>query len=398
MASSIVTWILVVAIAVPAYSYVVYPVLLFLLATVVQTRRDIVYLFKRGERRSRRRGLPKVSLILAAYNEAEVIEKKVTNCLELEYPREKLQVIIGSDGSTDGTAGIIGRYAPQGVELLDFQERRGKLAVVSDCVKRASGEILVLTDANTMLDSSAIENLVRHFDDPKVGAVCGELRLNEPGRRKIGESTYWRFEVILKFLESKLDSVLGANGAIYAIRKELFPQAPANWITEDFVIPMKCRAQGYRVRYDPEAIAYETAASSARQEFARRVRIGAGNFQAMWECRSLLLPWRGFVSFEFISHKVLRWLTPFAMVAALAANAFLLGADWARILFTLQVGFYATAGLGYLLLKAKLQLTLMKYPYYFLVINLGLLCGFFRWVTGSQKADWRRTLRSALEG
>ena len=282
--------IAVLGIGLPLYSYLGYPLLLFLLASVVQMGRDAYYLVSRAERRRRSERLPRASLLLAAYNEEKVIERTLRNCLAVDYPRECLEILVGSDGSSDGTDAIVRRFEGQGVRLLRFDERRGKLAVVRDCVAQARGDILVFSDANTLLEPDSVRSLVRHFDNPKVGAVCGELRLVHPDGASADEGAYWRYELVLKILESRLDSVLGANGAIYAMRRELFPAMTARLITEDFIIPMKVRSRGFRVLYDPEAVALETAPAGVEDEFRRRVRIGAGNWQALWYCRDLLLP------------------------------------------------------------------------------------------------------------
>jgi len=378
----------------PVYSYCGYPALLFLLASAVQAWRDLTYLWRRTDRRCRWEGLPSVSVIIAAHNEEAVIEAKLRNTLVLRYPRERLEIIVGSDGSDDATEDIVRRFADQGVRLLAFHERRGKLSVLNDCVREAKGEILLFSDANTMLEPDALTRLVRHFADPGVGVVCGELRLQ--GERR--ETAYWHFEVTLKFLESRLDSALGANGAIYAMRRALYPFPPKHLITDDFVIPMMARMRGYRIRYDPEALAHEEVTGNAGHEFRRRVRIGAGNFQALWCCRSLLLPWKGFVSLCFWSHKVLRWFTPFLLVTGLVASLCMIRTLPGRVLVAAQAGFYLLALLGHLLTRVGLHLTLLRLPGYFLLINAGLACGLFELLLGRQKAAWERTARSAAEG
>jgi cellulose synthase/poly-beta-1,6-N-acetylglucosamine synthase-like glycosyltransferase len=234
---------------------------------------------------------------------------------------------------------------------------------------------------------------VRHFDNAKVGAVCGELRLVHPDGASADEGAYWRYELVLKILESRLDSVLGANGAIYAMRRELFPALTARLITEDFIIPMKVRSRGFRVLYDPEAVALETAPAGVEDEFRRRVRIGAGNWQALWYCRDLLLPWKGFVSLAFWSHKVLRWFAPFMLAAGLAANACLLGTPFWRVIFALQLAFYAAAAAGYVLRRMRLPAGPLRIAHYFVAINLALALGLARGMLGRQRAAWERTSR-----
>lgn len=386
-------WIAVLGIGLPLYSYIGYPLALFLLASVVQTARDARYLLSRSERRRRSRTVPRVSILFAAHNEETVIERTLESCLAADYPLDRLEIIVGSDGSTDATDAIVRRFEGGVVHLLRFSQRRGKLAVIRDCAAQARGEILILSDANTLLDARSIRNLVRHFDDPRIGAVCGELRLVSPAGASPEEGIYWRYELTLKVLESRLDSVLGANGAIYAVRRDLFPAVPARLITDDFVIPMKVRSRGFRVLYDPEAAATETAPAGLSDEFRRRVRIGAGNWQALWHCRGLLLPWRGFVSLAFWSHKVVRWFTPYLLMAGLAANALLLSQPFWQAVFTIQLVFYGAAALGYALGRLRLPAGPLRIAQYFVVINLALAIGLARGMLGRQRASWERTAR-----
>jgi len=386
-------WIVLVGLALPLYAYLVYPVALFILAAIVQTARDARFLLHRQDRRRASRALPFVSIVIAAYNEEEVIGRTIAHCLALDYPPESLEIIIGSDGSTDATVEIAQRYEGDRVHVHAFTQRRGKMAVVKDCVSRASGDVLVLTDANTCLDFSSVRYLVRHFENPRVGAVCGELRLLTPEGVPADEGLYWRYEVILKFLESRLDSVLGANGGIYALRREMFPDVPDSLITDDFVVPMKVRAAGYRVVYDPEAVASEPAPTGVSDEFRRRVRIGAGNWQALRQCAPLLLPWKGFVSFAFWSHKILRWATPFLLALAFLANLALLSHPVGRAVFVAQVAFYACAGLGHFLMRMRLPAGPLRIVAYFLTINVAIAVGCIRGMLGRQRPAWQRTAR-----
>ena len=390
-------WVAVIGLGIPVYAYVVYPVLLFLVAALVQMHRDLRYLLARRNRRQRSERQPKVSLILAAYNEEDVIKRTIQHCTRLEYPRERLEILIGSDGSTDRTIEIARKFEDQGVRVLAFSQRRGKLAVISDCAARATGEILILSDANTLLNPSAVQFLIRHFDDPAVGAVCGELRLTTADGKFADEGIYWRYELVLKILESRIDSVLGANGALYAIRRELFPNLSSKLITDDFVIPMRARARGFRVLYDPEAAATEKAPAGALHEFRRRVRIGAGNWQALRQCWNLLLPWKGFVAFAFWSHKVLRWFSSFLMLAALVANVMLLSEPVWQVIFCVQAAFYASAALGHVLGRLRLPAGPLRLVSYFVTINLALAIGLVRGIFGLQRASWRRTAREPAQ-
>ncbi len=389
-------WVVILGLALPVYAYMAYPVLLFLLAACVQAVRDLSYLLKRRDRRSRNRHWPSVSVLIAAHNEEAEIRRTISHALAQDYPGDRLEVMVGSDASTDGTVAAAEEYKLQGVRVMPFQHRRGKMAVVADLAERALGDVLVFTDANTTLSPDSVRHLVRHFHDPRVGAVCGELRLLTSDGSPAAEGVYWHYEVILKILESRLDSVLGANGAIYAVRRPLFPRLKDGLITDDFVIPMKVRARGFRVLYDPEATAFERAPSSVADEFRRRVRIGAGNYQALRECAPLLLPWQGFVSVAFWSHKVLRWVTPFLLVGALAANLALAARPFWREVLIGQLALYACAALGYALRLLRLPGGPLKLAAYFAAINAALAIGLLKGALGLQQPAWQRTAREPL--
>ena len=270
------------------------------------------------------------------------------------------------------------------------------MSVISDCAAEATGDILVLIDANTQVQPGRRAQPGAPLRRPdQVGAVCGELRLTTAEGGPAEEGVYWRYEVTLKILENRLNAVLGANGAIYAVRRQLFPDLPRNLITDDFVIPMKVRAGGRRVVYDPEAVAMEEAPASLGSEFRRRVRIGAGNWQALGQCAPLLLPQKGFVAFSFWSHKVLRWATPFLLLAAFAASLTLTGPLWRGVL-GVQIAFYLTALLGYALPRLHLPAGPLRLPAYFVAINAALGAGLLRGLLGRQRAAWTRTSRQPL--
>ena len=241
-------WTTLIALAIPAYAYAGYPIILFVAAAFVQLARDARYLLSRLERRRRSTRTPTVSIIVAAHNEETVIKQAIRNLLSLDYPADLIELIVGSDGSSDRTVQLAIETGDRRLHVEDFPDQRGKLAVLKDCAQMARGEILVFSDANTLLNRDAVKQLVRHFDDPLVGAVCGELRFTDSEGRTTHEGFYWRYELTLKMLESRIDSSLGANGAIYAVRTELFPDVPEHLITEDFVIPMRIRPRGDRTR------------------------------------------------------------------------------------------------------------------------------------------------------
>jgi len=266
------------------YHYAGYPVLLFVLAQLAQAKSDIAYLTHRVSRRRRSGGdyLPRVAVLVSAYNEESVIVAKVKNTLAIDYPADRIEFLFGLDAPTDLTADLLRSFQSERVRVFTFESRRGKLGVLEDLAHRTSAEILVLTDANTMLDRSCIRNLTRHFADRQVGAVSGEeVRLVAAGTDPAAESLYWRYESALKILESRLNCSLGGNGSALAVRRCLF-RPKRQSIVEDFQIPLEIRFQGYRVVYDPEAIAVEDIAPTFAAQFSRRVRIGAGNYQTLF--------------------------------------------------------------------------------------------------------------------
>lgn len=366
------------------YAYVLYPVLLFLFDKLVQRPK-----FTLTE------NLPKVSLIIAAYNEEKVIENRIKNCLELTYPKGHLEIIIASDGSDDGTNEVVRNYSSNGVILFDYSKRNGKVNVLNETIPRAKHDIIVFSDANTFFERDAIKKLVTYFDDPRIGCVCGMVKLLNAEGSKSGEleNFYWRFETFLKKIEGARGSLLGANGPIYAIRKELFIPCPSDTIVEDFFIPMKILERGYKVFYAKDAVATEETTKHIIQEKQRRVRIGAGDFQAIFRLLPMLNLWKGLPSFSFWSHKVLRWFTPFFMIFAFSLNLFLLKTAAYQLLFALQCVFYVCTVVGWILNWSGNNIKLFNLCYYFFSMNLSLLLGFVRYIRGTQSVAWARTER-----
>jgi cellulose synthase/poly-beta-1,6-N-acetylglucosamine synthase-like glycosyltransferase len=381
------------------YTYGGYLFVLIVLGSLEQLKRDLRFGLSRRTRRTSRTTAdgecPRVSLVFAAHNEAAVIAQKMFNCAQLDYPTESLEILIGCDGCTDETAARARAAGMPNVSVYEFPDRSGKPAVLNKLLPMARGEIVVFCDANTEFAPDAIHALVRHFIRPEIGCVCGELRLRSRGQAR-GEQLYWRFETLLKFLESRSNMLVGANGALFAIRRSLFVPIPPDGIVEDFLIAMNVRAAGYRVLYDPEAIAWEEVAPNGRQEFKRHVRIGTGNFYALRHTWRMLNPLAGTVALAFWSHKVCRWLVPLVLVAA----------QIAAVMLAQEPLYGAAAALGaVLVLLALLGLRLdlrarywapASIPYYFLSMNLALLLGLLAFVRGSQSIVWTPTARMPL--
>jgi len=373
-------WIItfLVSAGVIIYSYAIYPLLLALLPA------------RRGETPGEPAEWPSISVLISVYNEEKHITNRIENLLALDYPVDKLEIIIGSDGSTDRTNDLVGEFTDSRVKLHAFEERGGKPSVLNRLIPQARSELLAFSDANAMFAPDALRKLARHFGDSRIGGVCGRLVLHGDSSQT-DEGPYWKLETYLKRHESALDSCLGANGAIYAIRKSCWPGIPDNTFVDDFVVGMRVRERGVRVIYDTEAVATEELPQSVGHEMTRRIRIGAGDFQALSLCWRSLLPWRGLYVWSFWSHKVLRWVAPFFMIAALVANVALLPGPVFAVLLALQLSFYLLAIIGSMMRRRKF--VLFSAPHYFVVINLSLLLGFFRFITGTQRAAWKRTAR-----
>jgi cellulose synthase/poly-beta-1,6-N-acetylglucosamine synthase-like glycosyltransferase len=373
----------VLAVGLIAYTYALYPIIIAAISAVKASRRRTVP-------NAEPREWPRVSLIISAHNEEAVIGARIKNAQRLRYPFDKLEILIGSDGSTDRTDAVVRGFEDPRVRLVVAKEWRGKPAMLNRLVAQARGEILLFSDANSEWAPDAAEQLVRRFEDPRVGAVCGKLRLRaRDGRCGRPERTYWQYETVLKTLEGGLGCALGANGAIYAMRRELFRPLDENTLVDDFVAAMRVKEQGFDVVFAPEAVAEEEPAASCEGEYVRRVRIGAGNFQSIRILRGLLDPRRGVVALAFFSHKVVRWCVPFLLAALFAANVFLLDHLFWRLAFAAQLALYGTAAAAQAI-PAFRRLGLVEIAHYFVLMNLAYVVGFARQMRGAQPVTWRR--------
>ena len=377
------------------YSYFLYPIILFFFSGLKQVIRDTRYLWRRYQRRpAQLDDLPNVSIIIAAFNEESCIEERVNNLLSVDYPQEKLSIHIGSDGSSDGTAEILKKFTNDNVHAHIFEQNRGKMSVLNDLVTLAENDILVMSDANTHFNPDAITKLVRHFQKDEIGAVCGELHLVDAESGDNKDSLYWRYEQVLKFHESRLGALLGANGAIYAIRKALFKPLPANTIVDDYQIVMNVAKQKFSTIYDPEAVAIEEVAPNLTAEEGRRVRIGLGNYQALFSMTWALNPLQGWRFFAYISHKVFRWFVPHFMIGAFISNALLLNNEFYQLTFAGQVLFYLIAiGAINHQKKGKSVPALISLIAFFVSMNAALLKGFYRYFNSNVQGTWQRTVR-----
>ena len=372
----VIFWLLA---AVVVYVYAGYPLLLVVLSAL-------------GARRPVRTAEtePSVTLIVSAFNEAAVIAEKIRNSLALDYPREKIEIVVISDASDDGTDEIVGQFAAQGVRLLRMNDRGGKTLGLNAGVRSANGEIVVFSDANAMYLPDAIRKMARNFADPQVGAVVGESTYADAeGGAQKSESLYWKYETGIKRLETQIGSTVGGDGAIYAIRRSLYRDMRADALS-DFVNPMQIVMAGYRCIYEPQAQSVEEAAEGFEKEFRRKVRIVNRAWRATWTLPALLNPVRfGWFSLELISHKLLRWLMPVFLVAVLLLNVLLVERSplysW---LLVLQLVFYALALAGYLTRGRPTQPRLLYVPYYFCLVNIASARGIIEAYRGRTYTTW----------
>lgn len=372
-------WVLAILVL---YTYVGFPLTLLFLGAV---RRKGV---------QKRPITPKISLIVAAYNEQQSIAQKLNNALDLDYPSDALEIIVASDGSNDRTESIVKGFSQSGVKLLGL-ERRGKIFALNEAVSQSNGEVLVFSDANSLFDRGALRKLARNFADPDVGGVCGNQihsKNEEENGASEGERSYWAVDKWLKEIETLTGSIVSADGAIYAIRRELYSVPASASVTDDFAISTAVIEQGYRLVFEREAIAYETTMPSAEHEFARKVRIMNRGLRGVILRRGLLNPLHyGFYSLTLFCHKVLRRLVPFFLLAIFVINIFVL--DQGPIYVTtalVQVTFYGWAGISYLLRNTQYGRSRIIYiPFFYCLANLAAAVAVFKLMSGKRIELWQ---------
>lgn len=369
------------------YSYAIYPLLLVVINKIygpADTRSidsdDI--------------DLPAIAIVIAAYNEEVDICNRLDNIANLNYPTDKIVTYIGSDGSEDETNKIIKNHNLNNLKFFTYSQRRGKASVLNDLCGEVKEEILIFSDANTMFDNSAVSRIVNWFFDPMVGGVCGELEIHSNDTGSNQDSYYWKYEKFLKEKESRINGLLGANGGIYAIRKELYKSIAADTITDDFMIAMNVVLQNYRLIYESSAVAHETAPDSVNDEFKRRVRIGTGNYQAFFRLANVLNPFSvGIHFFTYLSHKVIRWFAPHILVLCFIINMFLLDTALYIGLLLAQILIYGAAVVS-LIYPPNIKLPrLLSLLLFFVNMNIALLIGFYKFITSNISPTWDRTSR-----
>ncbi len=364
-----------------AYTYVGYPLII-----AVMARRRQPGLLKA-------RISPSVSILVIARNEAQQICARIDNLLELDYERSKLEIVVASDGSRDETVVLAKGYRQAGVKVVAFDTNRGKPAVLNELVPRLQGSIVVLMDCRQKIAREALQALVDNFADAQVGAVSGQLVLSrdeQTGEGIEGVGFYWRYEKAIRAAESRFDSTVGATGALYAIRRDLFEAIPADTLLDDVLIPMQIVRRGYKVVFEPAAQARENLMANADMEYRRKIRTIAGNFQLFCRHRWLLNPRVNRLWLQTVSHKFMRLLCPLCLLLALISNALLLNSLFFVAVIVLQLLFYAAAVVATALPTTANRMPLLSVPHAFCLLNWSTAVAAYRFFRGRQGVTWEQ--------
>lgn len=343
-----------------------------------------------------RHELPNIAVLIAAYNEEEVIKAKIENTKALNYPVERIKIYVVSDGSTDDTNRIVCAY--NDVQLLYRPERKGKSAAINRAMPFIKEPITIFTDANVMIDKNALRKIAKHYTDKTVGAVSGEKVVMHDDRAAAAstEGVYWKYESFLKNQDAKLTSIMGAAGEMFSIRTKLFQPIPEDTLLDDFIISMNIIRQGYSVKYEPGALASEKPSFNIDEEYVRKVRIAAGGIQSVIRNLDICNPAEyGVISFQFLIHRASRWtVAPILIVTAFLSNLFLLGSSPVfNYLFLAQLLFHGAAATGYYFSKQKIKVRVLHIPFYFNFMHYCVVMGWFRYFKGKQSASWQKATR-----
>jgi len=383
-----------ISLSIIIYTFIGYGLLLYVLVIIrrlLKGKRQIPVLSKEK--------FPGCTLVIAAYNEESIISEKIQNTLSLNYPEGKLEILFITDGSTDKTPETVKQYPD--IKLMHQPERKGKVAALHRAVEQVKTEIIIFTDANTLLNKDALMNIAVHYADKQVGAVAGEKRVHSEERADAGtagEGFYWKYESKLKKWDSELFSVVGAAGELFSVRRNLYQAVPEDTILDDFMISMLIALKGYRIIYEPRAYAVENASANIAEELKRKIRIAAGGIQSILRLKPLLNVFNfGILSFQYISHRVLRWtITPFLLILVLLLNI-LISLKSDEIIYDLLLAghsiFYLLAFIGMIFEKRELRIKIFFIPYYFCVMNYAILAGIKRYIGSQQSAVWEKAMR-----
>ena len=383
------------------YTFAGYAILLAILLSVKK-----MLGMKRNDRSAAYDSLPQVCLFVTAYNESDYVDAKVQNMLSLNYPSDKIQYLWITDGSDDGTPDKLKQYPM--MEVHHLPERKGKIHAMNRGMKFVKAPIVIFSDSNTTLFPEAVSIIVKTFSDPKVGCIAGEKRIfthKADSAAGSGENLYWKFESWVKRMDSELNSTVGAAGELFAIRTSLFAEVENDTILDDFIISMRIAKKGYTIAYTPDAYAIETASVNVKEELKRKVRIAAGGLQTVVRLKELLNPFRyGWLSIQYISHKVLRWtLAPIALFMLFFVNFLILlqgnlnNAEvpmFYVLFFYLQLFMYLLALLGWAMERWKIRFKILFVPFYFTAMNYAAVKGWIRFLKGRQSVNWEKSKRA----
>jgi len=343
--------------------------------------------------------LPEVTLIIAAYNESDFLAKKINNCLALDYPADKIKYLFAIDGDDEQSLNILHNY--QQITVVHSKERRGKMAAINEAMKLVDTAIVIFSDANTMLNTEAVKHIVQHYENPLVGGVAGEKKVNNTQHIiGSGEGLYWQYESLLKKLDDQFYTVVGAAGELFSMRTGLYQPQPNDTILDDFMLWVHICKSGYKVAYEADAYAIENPSANLNEELKRRVRIAAGAFQAIGRSWSLINFFKHFkLSFEYFSRRILRWVfVPILLPLCFATNLLLFWQNENSVysfLFSLQVIFYCSAVLGGLYSKSNKKPPLsFLIPFYFVFMNASLWLGLIKFIRGQHSVLWEKSSRS----
>ena len=379
------------------YTYIGYGILLFIMVKIKRM------LYRKKQTMMNNESLPDVTLLIPAYNESDYVHQKMKNSLELNFPKDQLKIIWVTDGSDDGTNLLLEKY--ENVTLFHQDERKGKINAMNRVMPYVETPIVIFSDANTLLGEDSIHHIINCFKDSKVGCVSGEKRIvsNKTDRAAgAGEGLYWRYESTLKKWDAELYSAVGAAGELFAIRTKLYEEVEEDTILDDFIISLRVAQKGYIIDYNPEAYAIENASQNVKEELKRKIRISAGGIQSVLRLKPLLNIFKyGLLSFQYISHRVLRWiitplclvlLIPFSSMMAYQEGIFDFGVY--SSFFWMQTSMYLAAFIGWVLENKSTRIKILFVPYYFFMMNLSVVLGFFRFINKSQSVNWERAKRA----
>jgi cellulose synthase/poly-beta-1,6-N-acetylglucosamine synthase-like glycosyltransferase len=388
IAAIVIFWFSVWAVA---HSYVIYPLILQLKIYLTGKRKYQHF--------SSNENLPSISILMAAFNEEQVIGEKIRSIYDTNFPTEKIELWVGSDNSTDNTNKIIRHLLNElpNIHFVNFEKRQGKISIINQLSEKASGDILILTDANVMFEEGTLLETVKFFKDERVGLV--DTQMKNVGLKKDGisvqEKSYISREVFVKHLESDAyGTMIGPFGGCFAVRRELFEKVPANFLVDDFFICMSVLSKGKYAINNLDAVVYEDVSNILSIEFKRKIRIAAGDFQNLNYFKKLLWPPFRPVAFSFLSHKVIRWFGPFFLIGAFLSNMVLFHYSvFYKILFVLQLIFTILPFADLILKKIHLHIVLLRFATHFYTMNLSLLLGFIKSIKGVKTNVWKPTTR-----